>query len=107
MELKIIREEQPVDALIEALKSGKYRKAKVKLGELRGNPEKFMRLFDYLTKGTPLNDAKIKISPARARVKCRSCDWKGDPDVLPNDVRCPRCRSEVDILSGNEFHVSV
>jgi Zn finger protein HypA/HybF involved in hydrogenase expression len=107
MELKNLREENPVDAAIEQLKSGNYRKAKIKLGQLRGNPEEFMRLFDYLTKGSRLEGANLKIKAVPAKVKCTSCDWKGDPDIKANDVRCPRCLSEVSILQGNEFQISV
>jgi Zn finger protein HypA/HybF involved in hydrogenase expression len=107
MEFKNIREENPVDAAVELLKSGNFRKAGIKLGELRGNPEEFMRLFNYLTKGTQLEGAKLKIKAIPAKVECLSCDWKGDPEIKPNDVRCPRCLSEVKILCGNEFQVIV
>lgn len=107
MEFKNIREEQVVDAVIELLKSGNYRKAKIKLGELRGNPKEFMKLFEYLTKNTGLEGAKLHIKGIPARVECLKCDWKGDPDIQPNHVRCPRCFSDVRILSGHEFQVTV
>ena len=107
MELKNLREENPVDAAIEQLKAGNFRKAKIKLGQLRGSPQEFMRLFDYLTKDTKLEGAKLKIKAIPAKIECLSCDWKGDPDIKPNDVRCPRCLSEVKILRGDELQITV
>jgi Zn finger protein HypA/HybF involved in hydrogenase expression len=103
MELKNIREEKAVDTLIAHLKEGGYRKAKIVLGELRGNPEEFRKLFDYLTEGSSLGKTKLNIKPVKARVRCLSCDWKGDPGIKDNHVECPRCRSEVEILSGHEL----
>jgi Zn finger protein HypA/HybF involved in hydrogenase expression len=107
MELRDIREEKAVDSFLQTLKEGNYRKATLKLGELRGKPEEFRKLFNYLVKESSLKDVKLKIKPVRAKVKCVSCDWKGDPDIQRNGVRCPRCRSEVEILSGNEFHIDL
>jgi len=107
MELRNIREQEAVDALIELLKNGNYRKAKVNLGQLKGNPKKFMDLFSYLTENTSLEGVEISIKEVKAKVKCHKCDWKGDPELKGPDVRCPRCFSDVDILRGNEFQVHV
>ncbi|MBN2330664.1 MAG: hydrogenase maturation nickel metallochaperone HypA [Candidatus Aenigmarchaeota archaeon] len=107
MEFKNLREENPVDETIAQLKSGNFRKASIKLGQLRGSPEEFMRLFNYLTKDTRLEGAKLKIKAVPAKIACLSCDWRGDPDIKPNDVRCPRCLSEVKILKGHEFQITV
>ncbi len=105
MEFRHIREEKAVDSLIRMLKEGKYRKAKIKLGELRGRPVEFMKLYKYLTEESRLRDVKLKIKPVRAKVGCLSCDWRGDPEIMRNGVRCPRCRSDVEILRGHEFEV--
>jgi Zn finger protein HypA/HybF involved in hydrogenase expression len=102
-----LREENAVDSAIELIKSGNYKKAKIKLGELRGKPEDFKRLFEYLTKGSSLENVKLKIKGVPAKIECMSCDWKGDPDIQHNNVRCPRCLSDVKILSGHEFQVTV
>lgn len=107
MEFEKLREEKAVDTVIELLKEGNYKKAKVKLGELRGKPDDFMRLFGFITKNTRLEDVKLKIKHVPAKVQCTSCDWKGDPDIQPNEVRCPRCLSPVNILRGNELQVVV
>ncbi len=107
MEFKNLREEKAVYSLIELLKEGGHRKATLKLGELRGKPDEFMKLFDYLVKESSLREVKLKIKPVRARVNCLSCDWKGDPEMANNSIRCPRCRSDVEILQGNEFHISL
>ncbi len=105
MEFKNIREENAVSTLIDMLKQGKYKKASVKLGELRGKPEEFTKLYNYLTEESRLKDVKLKIKGIKAKVKCMSCDWKGDPHIKPNHVQCPRCFSDVHILKGNEFQV--
>lgn len=107
MEFKNLREEKAVYSFLETLKEGKYKKAALKLGELRGKPEEFRKLFDYLVEESSLKDIKLKIKPVKAKISCLSCDWKGDPEIKANDVQCPRCRSEVQILSGHEFHINV
>lgn len=107
MELKYIREEYPVESIIEAMKEGNHKKAKVKLGQLRGNPDEFIKLFNYLTSRGKLDGAKLKIKSVRAKIDCLKCDWKGDPKILPNSVICPRCLSEnIKILKGHEFHMT-
>jgi Zn finger protein HypA/HybF involved in hydrogenase expression len=107
MEFRDIREEKAVDSLLETLREGNYKKATLKLGELRGNPEEFMKLFEYLTEKNRLKDVKINVKTVKAKVKCLSCDWNGDPEVERNGVRCPRCRSDVKILSGHEFRLEL
>jgi Zn finger protein HypA/HybF involved in hydrogenase expression len=108
MELRKIREEKAVDSLIALLKEGNYRKATVTLGEIRGNPKKFMELFSYLTEGSRLGKTKLSIKPVRAKVSCSNCSWKGDGDVTEDRVKCPRCRNvEVEVLQGNEMVVHV
>lgn len=106
LEFKDIREENAVDTVIGLLKEGKHKKAKIKLGELRGNPEEFIKLFRFITKNTDLENAELKIKSVPARIDCLSCDWKGDPDIRKNDVKCPRCKSGVNVLSGGELQVT-
>ncbi len=103
MKFSKIRSEKAVDSFIEALKEGNYKKAKVTLGELRGTPKEFMEMYNYLTKNSPLNDVKIKISTVKAKIDCLSCDWKGDAHIKENHVECPRCRSDVNVLKGHEL----
>jgi hydrogenase nickel incorporation protein HypA/HybF len=107
MEFKNLREEQAVDAIIEQLKKGNFRKATIRLGELRGTPQEFMDLFKFLTKNSRLEDADLKIKSIPAKVKCLSCDWKGDPEIKKNEVRCPRCFRDVEILSGHELRIDL
>ncbi len=107
MEFKDVREEKAVDSLIALLKEGNYRKATITLGELRGDPEEFMKLFSFLTEGSELGKTKLKIKAVRAKVDCLSCDWKGDPKIYRNHVECPRCRGDVKVLKGQEFVVHV
>jgi Zn finger protein HypA/HybF involved in hydrogenase expression len=105
MEFRNIREEKTVCTFIDMLRKGNHKKATVKLGQLKGSPEAFMNFFNYLTQGSDLQNARIKIKPIRARVRCLSCDWKGDPQIKTDGVECPRCRSDVEVLNGHEFQV--
>ena len=108
MDLRKIREEKAVDSLIALLKEGNYRKARVTLGEIRGNPKEFLKLFSYLTEGSRIGKTKVSIKPVRAKVTCNNCAWSGDGEVLQDRVRCPRCRNaEVEVLQGNEMVVHV
>ena len=107
LERRIIREEHAVDDVISALRSSGKMKASVKLGQLRGSPPEFLNLFKYLTKNTALEGAKLRVRPVRAKVSCTKCDWRGDPDIQPHAVRCPRCLKDVDILKGHELEIKV
>jgi len=108
MDLRKIREEKAVDSLISLLKEGNYRKARITLGEMRGDPKEFMKLYNYLTEGSRFEKTMIKIKPIRAKVFCDNCRWRGDGKVLEDHVRCPRCRNEdVQVLQGNEMVVHV
>jgi Zn finger protein HypA/HybF involved in hydrogenase expression len=102
-----IREENPVDSLVELLKQGDYKKASITLGQLRGNPDEFLKLFKYVTRNTRLEQTVLDINPVKAKVDCPQCGWRGDPDIKPNGVSCPKCRGPVRILKGHEFRVHV
>ena len=104
MKFSKIRSEKAVDSFIESLKEGNHKKANIRLGELRGTPKEFMELYSYLTKDSSLKDVEIKISTIKAKIDCLSCDWKGDAQIKENHVECPRCRSDVNVLSGHELH---
>jgi Zn finger protein HypA/HybF involved in hydrogenase expression len=108
MDMRKIKEEKAVDSLIALLKEGNYRKARVTLGEIRGSPEEFLKLFSYLTEGSSVGKTRVSVTSVRAKVYCGNCDWKGDAAVLADRVRCPRCRhGDVVVLSGNEMVVHV
>jgi len=107
MKFPKIREENAVDSLVDMLKQGEYKKATVTLGQLRGNPDEFLKLFKYVTRNTRLEQTALKINPVRARVDCMKCDWKGDPEIKYNGVACPKCRGPVKVLRGREFRVHV
>jgi Zn finger protein HypA/HybF involved in hydrogenase expression len=108
MDLRKIREEKAVDSLLALLREGNYKSARVTLGEMRGDPAEFMKLFNYLTEGSRFEKTKISIKSVRAKVLCDNCNWKGDAKVLEDHVRCPRCRHEgVQVLQGNEMEVHV
>ncbi len=108
MEFMHIREEHAVDHVIEVMKGSRTRKARVKLGELRGNPGAFNELFSYLTKGTPLEGAQVRIESVPAVIECMLCDFRGPPDLEAADLACPKCQGkDIVVRQGSEMEIRV
>ena len=58
--------------------------------------------FDFLSKGTIAEGAKMQIRRVEARVRCRECQTEFAPDGI--DWRCTHCGSlGGDVLSGREM----
>lgn len=78
------------------------------IGEMRNLEEDWIqRYFDYISKGTPAEKAKIKVRKSPLRFECRQCRQQF-PDKPQPDQRlvCPVCGSaEFDLLSGRELVV--
>jgi hydrogenase nickel incorporation protein HypA/HybF len=68
------------------------------------DPESLEFCFEAITKGTPLEDARLKIEEVKPRAKCRQCDL--EYEVRWDDFRCRACgSSEFDVLVGSEISV--
>ncbi len=108
MEFRHIREEHAVDHVIEVLKESSARKAKVRLGELRGSPGAFGELFAYLTKGSRLEGANVEVESIPAIIECMYCDFRGAPDLDAADLACPKCQGkDIIVRQGSEMEVRV
>ena len=107
MEFKRIREEKAVDTLISLLSQGDYKKASVKLGEQMGEPQEFMKLFGYLTKGSRLEGVKVRIDTVPLKAECDYCDWTGKPELPGKGPQCPRCKRDARLLQGNELQITL
>lgn len=80
--------------------------AKIKLGHLVADPDKFKTLFRLFTRGTELDHVQLDIEDIPPKVSC-DCGFSGQI-TLPSHVRsasCPRCKKKVDIVQGREFKI--
>lgn len=96
-------------ALRHAEKAGARRILAVNLviGDLTGFLDESIQFyFDFLTKDTLAQDARLNIERITARARCRSCGV----DYTPPDHRlwsCPECEAlGGEITAGKEFSVS-
>ena len=77
----------------------------LQVGELRDLSEEWIqRYFDYLSKGTAAEGAKIMVRTIPATIECRECSDQFSADIRKGDSPCPRCSStRVRVCGGDEF----
>ncbi len=88
--------------------AGKVVSVSVRIGELSDLVSDWMqRYFDYLSRGTIAEGARIRIERIPATFRCDVCG-----DVFPADprtretIRCPRCACEaMTLVTGRECFV--
>ncbi len=79
----------------------------LRVGELRDVVEEWMqRFFDYLTKDTVAEGAKLKVERLPVVFRC-SCGEEFSVNLRETrEIRCPRCEGkEVALISGREFEI--
>ena len=79
----------------------------LRVGELRDVVEEWMqRFFDYLSKGTLAEGAKLKIERLPVIFSC-SCGETFSANIKEKrDITCPRCEGrDVTLISGREFEI--
>lgn len=93
-------------------KSGKTKKAIVKMGALKSvDPEIFREMFSSLVQDSALAEMEVKIITVPLVVKCPECGFEGEIKDIPHlhtpfvTWPCPKCGSEARILSGNEQEI--
>jgi hydrogenase nickel incorporation protein HypA/HybF len=60
--------------------------------------------FDFMSKGTPAEEAKLTFQRIPLRVKCRLCSQVFTPSTEP--WTCPACQKwDAEIIGGNEFYI--
>jgi hydrogenase nickel incorporation protein HypA/HybF len=69
--------------------------------------EWIQRYFDYLSKGTIAEGAKLKIERMPAMVKCDACANIYEADIQRiGDLACPACgEKQGTLISGREYHI--
>jgi hydrogenase nickel insertion protein HypA len=69
--------------------------------------EWIQRYFDYLSKGTIAEGAKLKIERMPAMVKCNSCSNIYEADIQKmGNLTCPACgETKGTLVSGREYHI--
>ena len=79
----------------------------LQIGEVSDfDDEWFQRYFDFVSKGTIAEGAKLRISRVPARMQCDRCSFIFPLDKATWNTQCPSCQSkETHLLSGREFRV--
>ena len=87
----------------------------LKKGEMRIlSDHALTNAFRMLAEGTPLETAQLVIEQVPVSVLCPSCGYQGTVEHVSDDafhfvavpiLTCPKCESEVDVITGRELHV--
>ena len=79
----------------------------LQIGEVSDfDDEWFQRYFDFVSKGTIAEGAKLRISRVPARIQCDRCSFIFPLDKATWNTQCPSCQSkDTHLLSGREFRV--
>ncbi len=78
---------------------------RLQAGELRDLTEEWIqRYFDYLSKDTIAEGAKVTLARIPVTLTCRVCQSIFNADIRQDKIPCPACGSIAGELSGgNEF----
>jgi hydrogenase nickel incorporation protein HypA/HybF len=87
---------------------GKVKELSLKVGRLEmHSSEAFAQAFEMLSKGTPLEGAKINLGILPLEINCTACGFKGEyasPELdvhnPPPVVECPKCKQPTAIQGG-------
>lgn len=90
----------------------KYNAKKVKtinleIGELSGFiPEWIQTYFDFVSKDTLAEKAKLQIKKVKAKIKCIECGKEFGIKRENIEFACPKCKStDIELLSGREYFI--
>ena len=69
--------------------------------------EWIQRYFDYLSKGTLAEGAKLKIERMPIMLQCNSCSTSYEAEAAKlGDLVCPKCgQKDSTLLSGREYYI--
>ncbi len=102
-----MHEQSAVEAIIKTLEEKAPKKAKIKLGMMRGEKSRILDIFNTQVEGTPLAQIDIEIEQVPVTSKC-ACGFEGTIDI-PGHVhfiRCPKCGKIIEPLTGNELEIT-
>ncbi len=79
----------------------------LKVGEIGDLEDEWLqRYFDFISKGTIAEGAKLSILRTSAQLQCRACQFVFPLNKAAWDTQCPSCQSkETSLISGREFRV--
>jgi hydrogenase nickel incorporation protein HypA/HybF len=79
----------------------------LQIGDITDFEDEWMqRYFDFVSKGTIAEGAKLKITRVPAQLKCGHCEAIFALDKVSWNSECPSCHSkETHLISGREFRV--
>ncbi len=79
----------------------------LQIGEITDfNDEWIQRYFDFVSKGTISEGAKLRITRIPAQLKCQACSFTFPLDQSNWNTQCPSCQSkESQLISGREFRI--
>jgi len=80
----------------------------LRIGKLSDLEDEWLqRYFDYISKGSVAEGAKLKIERTPVVVKCDSCGNTFEVDVKkPEEISCPACSEKgFSLVSGREYHI--
>jgi hydrogenase nickel incorporation protein HypA/HybF len=80
-------------------------KVELRVGRLRQVvPDALAFAFELVAEGTAVEGAELEIEEMPIRISCSACGIETQVDGFP--LACGRCgRLDVDVLTGEEFHV--
>jgi len=91
------------DLITTARKQGKVKKALIELGEISN-----ITKADLSKALTDLADFDFEIEMKKAKVKCKTCDYEGEPKVTErqHDIvlfECPHCGEVPEVIEGDKI----
>jgi len=75
------------------------------IGELSGLVDDSIQFyFDFMTRGTIAEGAKLSFKRVPARMKCRACGEEFT--TAPDEWICPKCTQwQAEVIAGKEFYI--
>lgn len=85
----------------------KVKKINLEIGELSGFiPEWIQTYFDFVSKDTIAEKAKLVIKKIPAKIKCVECGKEFGVKKDKLEFTCPRCKStDIELLQGREYFI--
>ena len=80
----------------------------LRIGELSDlENEWIQKYFNHISKGTPAENAALKIEKIPVVMKCNGCEYAFNVNIRQiKDTRCPKCAHDKCILiSGSEYKI--
>ena len=79
----------------------------LQIGEITDfDDEWIQRYFDFVSKGTIAEGAKLRITRIPAQLQCQACTFTFPLDRSSWNSQCPSCQSkDTQLISGREFRI--